>query len=239
MPSRIYYQGPLEVGIKLLLPAPACQHLRQVLRLKSGEAFILFNGTGVDFNAQLILTGRNKAEALIQNTLPQQSKSAFTLNIACAIIKNNAMDFLLQKATELGVEKITPLLTDFCTIKQNKTILEKKQQHWLNICISAAEQCGRSYIPQLEPIQTLNYWLDTEPNSSRILLHQAGDRKFSDKPIKNNQITLISGPEGGFSNKELIKFKQLDYPKMRIGDYILRAETAPLAGLALCHYLLL
>ncbi len=235
---RIYYQGTLKIGSEIPLSSHSHQHLCKVLRLKSGASFILFNGSGIDYNATLIGVSRNKSHAIIHSAIPYKETSSVQFNIACAIIKPQAMDFLIQKATELGVHFITPLLTEYCTVKQNKTVLEKKYQHWQAICIGASEQCGRSILPKILPVQKLDDWLKEKQGETNVLLYQDGQQRLQ-KITVNQHINLISGPEGGFSNTELALFQQYKIPRVKLGQYILRAETAPLVALAICQDLFL
>ncbi len=238
MTTRIYYPESLEINTTISLTARAHQHLNQVMRAKAGESFILFNGDGYQYTAIFEPISRHKSQALIQSISKKEAKPALTISLACSIIKKERMSYLIEKATELGVDCIYPLITERSNIKLKMAILEKNKLYWEKVAIAACEQSGRCYLPKIEMPILLNDWLVSHQNETTLLLSQFSNKKLQNHQIKTNKINILSGAEGGFSDSELAQIKSITPFSIKIADHVLRAETAPIAAIAICHHFL-
>jgi 16S rRNA (uracil1498-N3)-methyltransferase len=145
------------------------------------------------------------------------------------------MDYAIQKATELGVVHITPLLTAFSEVRLEGKRLQNRLQHWQRVCISACEQSGRSRIPTIDEPQPLNAWV--EANRDGLILDGSGGDSLSTFDVVSDSVCLLVGPEGGFEEREIQSARDQGYRCIRLGPRVLRTETAPVVGLALLQYL--
>ena len=147
------------------------------------------------------------------------------------------MDFTLQKAVELGVTRVVPVMTEYGNVRINQQRLQKKIEHWNKIIIGACEQCGRNKIPELEAPLTFDEWLSKDSNVIKIVLHPESGLRLSKLSKPEGGITILSGPEGGFSEREIKKACEADYQIVNIGPRILRTETAALVAISACQML--
>lgn len=237
---RIFQAGEYIQGSTIELNPDIFQHLIKVLRLKSGDSFILFNGKGSVFTGVISTVSKKSCEVLLQSKQLYEPP-LFKMTLAQAIIKPDKMDLVLQKAVELGVTHIVPLISDYCDSKLSQTVLEKKWQHWQKIIVAACEQCGVNYLPELLPAQLFNDWIVSQKNTNAIILDPLAEKTFAElsKQIlakQINQLLLAIGPEGGWSDVEINQAMQQDFIRASLGPRILRAETAAIASLAICQY---
>ncbi len=231
---RFYTPEPLAVGEELLLPDTTFRHAIQVLRLNAGEPLILFNDTGGEYQARVTSVSKRAASALIENFSSIDSESPLHLTLAIAIIKPDKMDFALQKAVELGVACIQPLITQRSVIRIGKDKTDKKIQHWQGIVQAACEQSGRTRLPTVEIPQTLESWLESTTTGTRIIL-APGDYPLINALAEDlpRPISLLIGPEGGFTDEEVEMCVKAGVTAVSLGPRILRAETASTTALAL------
>lgn len=231
---RFYTPQPLPLGEVIELLPEVFHHAVQVLRLTVGEALILFNGQGGEYHATLHSINKRTASAKIEQFHALSTESPVALTLAQAIIKPDKMDIALQKAVELGVNAIQPLITQRSVVRLGKDQLDKKWQHWQGILIAACEQAGRTTIPQLHATLSLEQWLTTSFAGTRLLL-VPGDypriNALADNLLSPLAVTI--GPEGGFSVEEVALCLQHGLQPIALGPRILRAETASIAALAL------
>lgn len=234
---RFYVTEPLSVGQELTLPEATFRHAIQVLRLNAGEPMILLNGEDGEFQAKLTSVTKRTAAALIESHSPVDSESPLHLTLAIAVIKPDKMDFALQKAVELGVSHIQPLITQRSVIRIGKEKADKKTQHWEGIIQAACEQSGRTRLPTVKVPQTLQSWLESPCTGTRIILAPGAYPRINALPENlPTPITLLIGPEGGFTDEEVALCVQTGVTAVSLGPRILRAETASTTALALLQH---
>jgi 16S rRNA (uracil1498-N3)-methyltransferase len=228
--SRLHVSADLNVGKQIELDEAAAHYVRSVLRLKQADGLILFNGAGGDYVGRLTEVSRKTVRVEIEKFLDRDVESPLNVSLGIGISRGDRMDWAVQKAVELGVNRITPLVTERCVIKFSDEKKQQRLQHWQNIVAHAAEQCGRTRLPELCDIAALPNWCSRQPGLTVFLDPQA-EQSLHDLPADTRQITLLSGPEGGFSPQEREIAKAAGFVPVRMGARILRTETAVLAAL--------
>lgn len=229
---RIYLPQALTVGATVALDAAAFNHAVRVLRLQSGAALILFNGAGHACAALLEAVGKREARARIVEALPSAVEPPLHIVLAQGIARGEKMDYLLQKAVELGVAAMQPLLTERGGVDLSDERQSRKMQHWRGILIGACEQCGRNRLPELREPLALTDWLAHPADTGlRLLLDPAATTSLRDlKP--SDAVTVLIGPEGGLNPDEIALARAVGFVGIRLGPRVLRTETAGLAALA-------
>ena len=235
---RFYCPAPLQPDALLSLPLQAARHV-QVLRMQPGQALTLFNGEGGEFAATVTQMGRSEVQVRIGAHQPLDRAPCRAVTLALGMPANERMDWLVEKATELGFSGLQPLMTERSVLRLSGERAEKKVAHWHSVAVAASEQCGGNRVPQLQPVSTLAAWLAQLPaaaGSARLLLslqppcqalRDAAAQWAPDLPI-----TLLSGPEGGLSPAEEAAALACGFMAVSLGQRTLRAETAALAALA-------
>lgn len=232
---RIYITTPLTINSEIMIDGSAGNHISRVLRLKPGENVTLFNGEGGEYSATLTAIERKTAHAHIDNFDPREYESPLQITLIQGISRGERMDYTLQKSVELGVNRIIPLSTERCNVKFDEKRAAKRQQHWQGVVISACEQCGRNRIPEIMPVLSLHHWLTTlEDNSNelRLLLNPRATRTLRQLNPVTKELSLLIGPEGGLSEREIETAIQSGFQGIQLGPRILRTETAGVAALA-------
>jgi 16S rRNA (uracil1498-N3)-methyltransferase len=234
MPApRFYCPQRLGPGQQLDLPPDAAHHAARVLRLAVGDAVTLFNGEGGEYPAALTHIGKNNVTAKTGPWLGRDSESPLEVRLAQAVSAGDKMDFTLQKAVELGIRAIQPLLAERCVVKLAGERAEKRTQHWQGVVVAACEQSGRNFVPAVAPLQTLPNWLAARgPEGLGLLLSPFAESSLSDLAPPAGPVTLLIGPEGGFSDNEVKMAASRGFTPVRLGARVLRTETAALAALA-------
>jgi 16S rRNA (uracil1498-N3)-methyltransferase len=230
--SRIYFDGVLAEGMSICFPLDVSHYIMNVLRLKIGANLIVFNGKGGEFNAIIKVVEKKGVTAQIQQYKDHSTESPLSIHLAQAISRSEKMDLILQKAVELGVNKVTPLITEFCNIQLNEDRAAKRFLHWQKVLISACEQSGRTYVPSLEPIQKFQVWLKKNLAPLRLFCDPRSDQRLASLS-RQQEVVLLIGPEGGFSSKEIDEAKAHNFLGISLGPRILRTETAPLAAITI------
>jgi len=235
---RFYCPAPLQPDALLSLPAQAARHV-QVLRLQPGQTLTLFNGEGGEFEATVTQMGRSEVQVRIGAHQPQDRAPRHAVTLAVGMPANERMDWLVEKATELGAAALQPLMTERSVLRLSGERAEKKVAHWHSVAVAASEQCGGNRVPQLLPVSTLAAWLASQPAVSagaRLLLslrpRSPGLREAVSPLARDVPITLLSGPEGGLSLAEEEAALANGFVAVSLGQRTLRAETAALAALA-------
>jgi len=232
---RFYCDLPLTVGRLIELPAETARHAVGALRLRAGEAVILFNGDGAEYHGTLEHLGKGAAVRLSSRAEPQR-ESNLHVTLAQGISSGERMDLTLQKSVELGVAAIQPLLMRRTVVKLSGDKAERRRQHWQGVVIAACEQCGRNLIPAVAGIQEFMPWLQQTRNQAdatqRYLLDPEAETSLRDLPAPNGRILLLAGPEGGFDPVERQAAVAAGCQRIRLGPRVLRTETAALAALA-------
>jgi 16S rRNA (uracil1498-N3)-methyltransferase len=236
--NRVYVDAPLSSGSLIELPAAAAQHLGKVLRARSGDELVLFTGDGREFAAVIesIRGSRVTASVGAGRAIDRESPLAVTL-VQC-IARADRMDVIVQKATELGVVRIVPVMSRRSVVRLDAAQAASKAEHWRAIAVSACEQCGRNRLPAIEvPRRLTRYLGEAPPGAARLLLEpDAGSSgaavEIGAKIEIGATVEIAIGPEGGFDPDELEAFRVSGFRSVALGPRVLRTETAAIAGLA-------
>ena len=234
---RFFCSHPLHAGLSLDLPADTSRHI-QVLRLQPGATITLFDGRGGEYTACILQMGRHTVAARIDSHQALERESAVYSHVVIGMPANERMDWLVEKATELGVARITPLMTAHGVLRLNAERAHKRQLHWLGIAQAACAQSGRNTLPQIDVPQSWSAWLSALPeddSGSRWMLSLSAATTPLNALAQTQRVVLLSGPEGGLSREEETQALERGFLPVRLGARVLRAETAPLAVLS--HWL--
>jgi len=233
---RIFTEQNLLSGEHIELEESASHHLSKVLRMQAGRELILFNGAGGEFAATIHEVSKKYVTVSIGEHTIDNRESPLELDLAIGISRGERFEWVLQKATELGVTKITPLITERTEVKTGGDRQEKMQDRWQQILISACEQSQRNLLPKLStPIQ-ISDWLPNVTSDLRFVLHHR-DSKTLPAEQKPQSVTLLIGPEGGLSESEIELALAKNFNALTLGPRVLRTETAPVAAISLVQYL--
>ncbi|MBN7797289.1 16S rRNA (uracil(1498)-N(3))-methyltransferase [Parahaliea mediterranea] len=228
---RVYTQQPLAEGAEVELEPGPSQHLARALRMSAGQALSVFDGAGNEFAAQILRVDKRAVTAVLCDRSDRDVESPLAVELGIGISRGDRMDWVLQKATELGVQRVVPLFTERTEVKLKGERADKKQQHWRQVIVSACEQCGRNRLPGLGPAVSLGDWLAACSAERRFVLHhRATAAKGSGAP---RSVALAVGPEGGLSDAEIDAAERAGFEALGLGPRVLRTETAPLAALAI------
>ncbi|MBU3068460.1 16S rRNA (uracil(1498)-N(3))-methyltransferase [Aestuariicella sp. G3-2] len=233
---RIFTEQSLQAGSDIELDENASRHVGKVLRMQAGRELILFDGRGGEYTATITDVGKKVVRVAISEFHDVERESPLAIHLGIGISRGERMDWVLQKATELGVTRITPLFTERTEVKLTGPRLEKKRQHWQQILVSACEQCQRNTLPQLQTAQRFDDWLPDVTETSRFVLHHRTDVSLSatEKPAS---VALVIGPEGGLSDVEIQRAQQHQFQPLALGPRVFRTETAPIAAISVLQYL--
>ncbi|TEW53631.1 16S rRNA (uracil(1498)-N(3))-methyltransferase [Psychromonas sp. RZ22] len=227
---RFYEPQPLAENTYIELSDDAVQHIR-VLRLSIGDQISLFNGQGGQYLAQLSEVQKRHCQAKIISFQETHNESPLHLHLGQVISRGDRMEFVIQKAVELGVNEITPLISERCGVKLNAERMAKKQQQWQKIAIAACEQSGRNLVPTIHPTQTLVEWSEIDIDCCKLTLHPRAKYSINTLPSDINHVRLLIGPEGGLSDDEITLTESLNFTETLLGPRVLRTETAALTAL--------
>lgn len=235
---RVFLEGTLSDG-SVSLNDQQTHYLRRVLRLRPGDPVVLFNGLGEERCAVVETLSRSHSKLRLTQAAQPLPESPLDIDLAPALAKADAMDMIVQKSAELGVQTISPLLTDYSVVRLDDDRALRRTTHWRRIARSACEQCGRHYPPTIHPPRRLSEWLDSLPTGGVGVTLDPGahdtlhDLAFDTAP----RLRLLVGPEGGLSGDDLALADRAGFRRVRLGPRILRAETAALAACALAQSL--
>jgi len=232
--TRVYVDAALEPGSSLELPASAAGHLARVLRLRPGAAVTLFNGQGGEHAASIAQVHGNKVTIAVGEHQAIERESPFPLTLAQGVSRGERMDLVVQKATELGVSRLVPVLTERSVVRLDEEQSDRKSSHWRAIAIAACEQCGRNRLPEVRLPAPLREFLRQPPGDSvRLLLSPEAERRIEDVARPAGGATVLIGPEGGLSEEEQALAESAGYTAVNLGPRVLRTETAAIAALTL------
>lgn len=237
---RIFSSDPLAGKSEALLDEAASRHLVKVLRLGPGRPLVLFDGEGGEYEAELLEAGK-KARVKIGNYSAEDRQSPLAITLAIGISRGDRFDWVIQKATELGVTDIQPLFTERCEVKLTGDRLQKKLGQWQQIAISACEQSARNRVPAILPPLKFPQLLDASKQSSalKLVLHHRTDATLDELEQQSGRpgsALLLVGPEGGLSAEEIELALQQGFHPLRLGPRVLRTETAPVAALSVLQF---
>jgi 16S rRNA (uracil1498-N3)-methyltransferase len=224
----------LIVGASVDLPDAVAHHLH-VVRLQPGAALTLFNGEGGQVRATLLESGKRRAVAQVEALEDVEVELPYAVTLAQGLPEGSKMDWIIEKAVELGVAAVQPLAAQRSVVRLSGERAEKRQAHWQGVIEAASEQCGRNRLARLEPLLDFGRWLATPSPAPRILLSPRADQSLAEWAKANGPqaLTLMVGPEGGFSREEEDAALSAGALALSVGPRVLRTETAALATLAM------
>lgn len=237
--TRLHSNDRLGTGATLRLEGDRARYLGRVLRLRPGDSLTVFNGEDGEFSARVVKVTKSTAELLVESPVETATESDLRLHLVQGISRGERMDFVVQKATELGVKRITPVFTDYGVVKLDEKRAAKRRNHWEGVAVSACEQSGRIRVPLIDAPVALNTWFGMgakEAGTDLILQPGAAVPLASiDKPA--TKVCLLIGPEGGFSHQEYEDADLAGFTAVSLGPRVLRTETAALAALTVAQSL--
>lgn len=230
---RFYCPQPLVPGTTIDLPEAVAHHIA-VVRLAPGELITLFNGEGGEVQASIVSIAKRSVTAAVQTHIAREVELPYAVTLAQALPEASKMDWIIEKAIELGAAGIVPLAAQRCVVRLSAERAEKKLAHWQGIIISASEQSGRNRLAQLAPLQEFNQWSRQQDLHQRIILTPRAEQSLADwaRHQPPQALTLMVGPEGGFTDAEETAAIAAGAIGLAMGPRILRTETAGLTALA-------
>ena len=232
--TRVYVDAALEPGASLTLTGGTAGHLTRVLRLRPKAALILFNGRGGEYAASIERVQRSEVTVAVGAHESIERESPFPLTLAQGVSRGERMDLVVQKATELGVARLVPVLTERSIVRLDEEQSDRKSSHWRAIAIAACEQCGRNRLPEVGlPAQLREFLRQPCGDSVRLLLSPSATRRIEDVSRPAGGATVLIGPEGGLSDAEQEDALTAGFTAVNLGPRVLRTETAAIASLTL------
>jgi len=229
--SRLYTTATLTTGQTIALDDDNGHYVRTVLRLKKDTDIILFNGNGGEYLGSISEVSRKAVLIDIKHWIDRSAESSLIVTLGLGISRGDRMDYTVQKAVELGVNHITPLMTEHCVVQLKGEKKPQRLLHWQKIAQHAAEQSGRTLVPPLTDIHQLQQWVALQ-QGLKVFLDPYANTSLAELSPINGQVTLLTGPEGGFADQERELAKAAGFIPVSMGKRILRTETASLAALA-------
>ncbi len=229
---RVHTAQALHPDTRVELEAGPAHYIARVLRMRVGSPLVLFDGSGGQYPATVEALGRNSVVVITGEHEQQECESGLALQLGIAVSRGERMDWVVQKATELGVSAIAPLLSERTEVRLTGEREQKKRRHWQQVATSACEQCGRNRIPAIYPVQPLAGWLGSvEADAKLVMVPGAGCG--GQLPAAPGSVALLVGPEGGLSEEEIAAAGSAGFHSLQLGPRVLRTETAPLAAIAI------
>ena len=235
--TRLFVNDTLGSGIELQLGREQAHYLGRVLRLRDGDLLTVFNGDNGEFDARVVALAKNSALVSVDAPVETATESALKIHLVQSISRGERMDFVVQKATELGVKRITPVFTEYGVVKLDQARAAKRNDHWQSVAISACEQSGRIRPPLIDAPIDLNSWLGAgaKEADSDLILRPGASVALSSIAAPVTKVCLLIGPEGGFSDKEYEDADIAGFTAVSLGPRILRTETAALTAIAVAQ----
>ncbi len=231
--SRFFIDAPLSLGHHSL-PEASAHYISRVLRLSPGSAVQLFDGSGAEFRGALAEVGKKTVTVELHERVMGMPESPLQIHLGQGLSRGERMDWAIQKATELGVTQITPIISERCEVRLNDERADKRLTHWRQIAISACEQCGRSVLPLIHSPVSLRDWLTVNADL-KLVLHPVAEPLVSH--AKPQTLAFLIGPEGGLSEGEVGQAAEQGFQPARFGPRVLRTETAPVVALSVAQQL--
>ena len=229
--TRVYVEAPLTQGSTVTLPPDTASHLARVLRARSGDELILFNGDGREFSGAIEAVRGSRVSASVGESRPVDRESPLAITLVQCVPRGDRMDFIVQKATELGVARIVPVLSQRSVVRVDKGQAESKASHWRAVAVSACEQCGRNRLPAIEAAQPLlDYLGKPAPRTPRLVFEPQSTAPSHEGLNGAAALEIAIGPEGGFTSGELEAFRVTGFCQTALGPRILRSQTASIAA---------
>ncbi|MDH3413672.1 MAG: 16S rRNA (uracil(1498)-N(3))-methyltransferase [Gammaproteobacteria bacterium] len=231
--TRIYVRSDLKEGASIRLEGEQARYLNKVLRLDAGANFILFNGKGGEFEARVERATRDAVDAQVVAFVKTERESPLDVTLVQGLSRGERMDFTIQKAVELGVHVIVPVTTERSVIRLDGQRRARRLEHWRSIAVNACQQCGRTRLPRIDAIASLDDWLANgfQPDVDTGWVLSPGARLKPDALTQADHVVLLIGPEGGLSDAEMARVTRSGLKPLSLGPRILRTETAAVAAL--------
>jgi len=230
--TRVFVDAPLAAGVKFALPEDAAAYLSRVLRLRPGDACVLFNGDGHDYGARLLALDKRHARVEVVEVLPVANESPLRIVLVQGVARGEKMDLILQKATELGVAAVRPVDSERSEVRLHGERLDKRLAHWRGVVASACGQCGRARLPDIRVPEPLESALASLPPLARYFLDPESTQAIGALGGSLEGCVLAVGPEGGWSPRDRGLLHAAGFTGLRLGPRILRTETAGIAAIA-------
>lgn len=228
---RIYHPQPIDTLGSLPLSDDASGHVGRVLRMKVGQQLELFDGTGCQYSATITEVTKKQVLVDVTDKTIRSSESPLDIHLGQVVSRGDKMEFTIQKSVELGVNTITPLISERCGVKLDTKRFEKKLSQWQKIAIAACEQSGRNIVPEIRPIMQLEQWCAEEYDGLKLNLHPRAQYSINTLPEPVEKVRLLIGPEGGLSAQEIEMTEQYQFSETLLGPRVLRTETAALTAI--------
>ncbi|MFA5665202.1 MULTISPECIES: 16S rRNA (uracil(1498)-N(3))-methyltransferase [Pseudomonadota] len=233
--SRFYLDAPLAEG-EQLLDGDLAHYVGRVLRLGPGAPVQIFNGSGQEWPGEVLEAGKRQVRIALAAPVAGLAESPLQVHLGQAMSRGERMDWAIQKAVELGVAQITPLVTERCEVRLQGERADKRQQHWQQVAISACEQCGRSRVPVVNAPMALTDWMSNLQAELKLVLHHRTEQELGSL-ARPTSLGLLIGPEGGLSAAEISQAEAAGFQAARFGPRVLRTETAPVVALSIAQQL--
>ncbi len=235
--TRVHVTEPVSAGRRHTIEGDAANHIMRVLRLGRGDQLTVFDGRGGEYAARIEEFRKSSVIVSVGDHSTAVRESTLSLALAQGVSRGERMDWVVQKATELGVSRIIPVLTERTVVKLDAKQAERKRLHWQGIATAACEQSGRDRIPAIDAPAALAEFLGkVDRNATRVLLSPAGSSRIGDLPRPEAGIVVLIGPEGGLAEAEQQAALTAGFTAVRLGPRVLRTETAAVAALTLLQH---
>jgi len=231
---RIFIDQPLGEHQQIELSRETSHYLSRVLRLPVDAQLRIFNGQGGEYQARISTASKHAMSLAIGEFDATDNRSPLHIHLGISLSKGERMDFVIQKATELGVTEISLLNSERTEVKLKGDRLEKRVEHWRKVSISACEQCGSNRVPVIHPPVNLDQWLDKRDEPIKLIMQPGTNQPFQQS--KPATVALLVGPEGGFSELEVSSANATGFDSISLGPRILRTETAPLVAISILQH---
>jgi 16S rRNA (uracil1498-N3)-methyltransferase len=236
--NRIYAAGALTTGAEIELPSAGAYHVARVLRMREGAPLAVFDGEGHEFQAEIVRVQGDAVTVRLGDQTPGTPESPLRVTLVQGVSRSERMDWTLQKATELGVAAIAPVLTARSVVRLDENQAQKKQVHWHGIVTGACEQCGRAKVPAVSaPMPLRNYLSTVRKEGLRLVLSPSAPGSLAGIASMPSKVELLIGPEGGLDDDELLAAQKAGFTAVRLGPRVLRTETAAVVALSVLQAL--
>lgn len=237
---RFFLSHPRIENELMKIEGSEVRHIRRVLRLKTGDGIVVFDGSGKEYGGVIAEEGPHSVLVRIQNVFPSKKESRLEITLAQSLLKGEKMDYLIQKATELGVKEIIPFFSSRSVPLLEKSKKLERYHRWEKIAVEASKQCGRGVVPDVKPLQDYFEVLSVPSGETlRLILWEkggAGLKEILTESKGKQKVFSIVGPEGGLSQEEVDEAKRMNFIPVTLGERIMRAETASLCLLSILQY---
>jgi len=233
---RIHCELRLGPGAQFSLAPDAAQHVAKALRLKAGDALVVFDGSGGEYDATIQRIDKDRVDVKVGAWRDVEREAAITIGLVQGLPEADKMDWIIQKAVELGVAWIQPVVCERSVVRLTGERAERRAAHWRRVAVAACEQSGRNRVPEVRAILAFLPWIAESTGATRWML-APGAGALASRPAPPGPVELLVGPEGGLSDRERELAASRGFEPVGLGPRILRTETAPLAALAAIHAL--